>query len=229
MSIDLLFSVMGSVAVVAVIMISFLVSFIFYHKKEPKQSTIREKFFKNVENKFRAGLIKGRDDITILRNSIARDSYREYPLVPLLEDYLTYLTSKEEKGDEPNNIKSKYDLIREILEEESKEKPFTEAPEEERRLLINLSEAIEKGNKSSSEYNLHELSSLICRSYKNYMRTHKVNKWAIPLAVCALATTILFGTLSFTNRVNYHRIREINRELIEKPIENPNPRGSGQL
>lgn len=173
-----------------------------------------EVFFDALNKKFDLELIKDRKDITILRDSIAREHDTEYSLAPLLEDYLKHLASETLKNIAPDKIQHRYNVLKRIIEEEQQEKPFADVPEEERRLFRSMKDSITHSDKQALEFNLNELSALIAQRNKIYIRTEKLNKWSFPLAVFGLITSIIFGFMSLSTPIDYKQIEALNNKLV---------------
>lgn len=198
------------------VIITLMVQFFIYILRERRgRVSGKEKFFKSLDKKFDLELVKDRNDITILLNSIRREFESEYSLAPLLEDYLGHLTSTAIEGVDLNKLQPRYGIIKKIVEEEAEEKPFVDVPKEERRLLISLKDAIVHDDKPALEFNLHEISSLISARNRVYVRAHRFNKWSLPIAVIGVITAIIFGYMSISQKIDYEKIETINKELIE--------------
>ena len=172
------------------------------------------KFFKTLDKKFDLEIMKDKNDITILRDSISREFDREYSLAPLLEDYLKYLTAIKTEEVSPDKIQQRYAVIKKIVEEELQEKPFADIPEEEKRLFRSLKDAISHNDNQALEFNLNELSALISQRNKTYVRTEQLNRWSLPLAIVGLITTIIFGYMSISKTIDYKKIEDLNSKLI---------------
>jgi len=158
------------------------------------------KFFELLDKKFDRGLISDQSDIEILKSSFERDARAVYTLAPLLEDYLVHFTDKGGKQSTGITLPDRYNLIKEINTKENKDKPFADIPEEERRLLIGMRDAIKHDDTESKSYNLDELSTVISARTKDYERVLKMNRWAVLLAVLGLIATIAFGAFSLLNQ-----------------------------
>lgn len=176
-----------------------------------------EKFFKALDKKFDMNLVHDRSDIIVLRDSIAREVDTTYSLAPLLEDYLQYLITSASDGQDGTKIKARYDLVKAIVDEETKEKPFADIPEEERRLLRSLKDAVDHSDKQSITFNLDELSSLISARGRMFAKANKLNRWALPLAIIGLVTTILFGIMSITQSVDHDKLAKSVVLQMNKP------------
>jgi hypothetical protein len=190
----------------------------FLKRERDKKPSDKEKIFNAIDKKFNSNLIKGKDDIIIVLNSISRESENYYSIAPILEDYITNrlditATEKQENTDE---IKKRYDLLKSIISEENKEKPFENVPDEERRLLVGIKDGIQNKDMQSLEFNLHELHTVISTRNKIYEKANKLNRWSIPLAVIGTFFTILFGILSMTPNLDSKKLEEMNKNLIDK-------------
>jgi hypothetical protein len=190
----------------------------FLKRERDKKPSDKEKIFNAIDKKFNSNLIKGKDDIIIVLNSISRESENYYSIAPILEDYITNrlditATEKQENTDE---IKKRYDLLKSIISEENKEKPFESVPDEERRLLVGIKDGIQNKDMQSLEFNLHELHTVISTRNKIYEKANKLNRWSIPLAVIGTFSTILFGILSMTPNLDSKKLEEMNKNLIDK-------------
>jgi hypothetical protein len=187
--------------------------FIFFNKTPFSSKSASKKFFKSLDKKFDLGLIKDKDDIVILAESYRRQEVARYELGPLLEDYLRYLSESSEIKNE--QIPNRYRLVKDILEVENQEKPFSDVPEEERRILQALRVSIESNNEESANENLEDLRLLIATRYKTYVRNSRLNRWSVPLAVFGLLATLIFGFMSLKDTVDYNKIDGIMTKHVE--------------
>jgi hypothetical protein len=188
---DILTLIMSGYAVTifTVILSRFLA--IFRSKREEKKSS--SKFFEALDKKFDSELVKDQSDIEILKSAIEREAGTVYSLAPLLEDYLVYLG---ERGSQESQLSQKYQLIKGIIASENADKPFADIPEEERRLLIAMRDAIRHDDKGSMSFNLNELSSVISTRSSDYERVLNANRWMKPLAIIGLVASVIFGLLA---------------------------------
>ncbi len=152
-----------------------------------------------LDQKFSSGLIKDKEDIQLIINSVSRSEDELYSISPVLEDYYTNRLSKSEDLKEEDLIQ-RHKLIKNIIQEENKEKPFSGVPDEERRILLNIKDAIRNDDKQAIEFNVNELNTVLTTRNKIYKSTDKLNKWSVPLAVVGVFLTILFGVLSIIPR-----------------------------
>jgi hypothetical protein len=130
-----------------------------------------------------------------------------------------YTTDKEELSNE------NYNFLKAIIKEETEEKPFSNTPEEERRLLRNINNSIKNNDLKSIKDDLQELNTVISAKNRIYQRTDKINNWSLPCAVIGIILTIIFGVMSF-RKVDYKIPEEFYKKLIEESIQeykkNPN-------
>lgn len=208
------FFFVGIMAVLISLLSIFLTTFA---SQKRSRVSMQEKFFKALDKKYDVGLVKDKSDIKILADSIGREEEYDYSLAPLLEDYLKYLTISSAENSDKNTLKTRYDVIKQIVDEETKEKPFADIPEEERRLLRSLKDAIGNNDTQSIQFNLDELSSLISARNKIYSRANRLNRWSIPLAIVGLITTVILGIMSITQTIDYNKLAHIINHEINKP------------
>ncbi|MEW6618718.1 MAG: hypothetical protein AB1422_05140 [bacterium] len=173
-----------------------VVIFSTFFAKRKETQTGRSKFFESLDKKFDIGFVKDRSDIEILKSAIEREAGAVYSLAPLLEDYLVHLTHKGTQESTDTTLSERYQIIKEIIVQENADKPFADVPEEERQLLIRIRDGTQHNDKESILFNLNELSSVISVRTKDYERTMKTNRWAVPLAVIGLLASIVFGAFS---------------------------------
>ena len=194
---------------------------IIYREKTAKGSGT-DKIFKLLDVKFSRGLIKDKEDVSLLINSVCREYEREYSFAPVLEDYLTYLTEKNSSKEESQSdiLANYYTLIKNMIQQENEEKPFANIPEEERRLLKSIEDSVKYDDKDAIRFNLQELNSVISTRNRIYQRTDRLNRWSIPVAIIGVILTITFGAISLFPRFDYKKIESINRELIQSQEEN---------
>ena len=73
---------------------------------------------------------------------------------------------------------------------------FADIPEEERRMLIAMRDAIQHDDKESMSFNLNELSSVISTRSRDYEGVLNANRWMRPLAIIGLVASVIFGVLA---------------------------------
>ncbi len=160
-----------------------------------------------LDQNFSSGLIKDREDVQIIINSMSRTKGEIYSMAPVLEDYYTNRLADSSKIPENDKIE-RHRLIREIIKNEYREKPFSGVPDEERRILISIKDALSNEDTKAIEFNISELNSVLTTRNKMFENTSKLNRWSVPLAVIGVFFTILFGVLSFKpNDIDYSKIK----------------------
>jgi hypothetical protein len=162
----------------------------------------KDKFFIAIDKKFELQLINGKEDIVIILNSISRESNKIYSIAPILEDYITnHLNYQNEKNQaQKEEIARRYNLLKNIISEENKEKPFQAVPNEERRLLVALKDGIQDKDLQSLEFNLNELYTVISTRNNIYEKTANMNRWSVPLALIGVISTIVFGIMTLKSK-----------------------------
>ncbi|MDR2581517.1 MAG: hypothetical protein LBC85_11065 [Fibromonadaceae bacterium] len=173
----------------------------------------REKFYKLLTTKFKKNLVSNKEDIVILLNSIGREYSSDYSVAPILEDYLAYTTDKDDELSNEN-----YNFLKDIIKDETVEKPFSNIPEEERRLLRNINNSVKNNDFESIKNDLQELNSVISTKNRIYQRTNKINRWSLPCAVAGIILTIIFGTMSL-RKIDYKIPEEFYKKMIKESIE----------
>lgn len=188
-------SIMGTILIliyiILIIILTFYATSAVISKRDEKRG--KSKFFKSIDNKFKLELIKDKPDIEILKSAIEREVDTVYSLAPLLEDYLVYLGDHSRQD---SQISQRYQLIKGIIESENADKPFANIPEEERRLLITMRDAIQRDDKEFMSFSLNELSSVISTRSRDYERILNANRWMRPLTIIGVAASIIFGVLA---------------------------------
>lgn len=172
-----------------------------------------------IDNKFSAGLIKDKEDIQIIINSVSRAEGEIYSVAPILEDYYTNRLAESSNLDETEKT-ARHSLLKDIIKNENEQKPFSGIPDEERRILINMKDALSNKDNQAIEFNISELNSVLTTRNKMFENMSKLNRWSVPLAVSGVFFTILFGILSFKpNDIDYEKIRSENQTLINEKFE----------
>lgn len=146
-------------------------------------------FNKILCSKIENGFFYDKEDIEILVNSINSDTDLKCSIKDYLENFLS------EIGYNKSCVidKGVFLELKKILEKEKKERPFMDVPEQEKRLMINIDNCLEKNDPVTAKYNLTELSSVIIANHKANKKIEKTNRWSVPLAIIGIAVSILFG------------------------------------
>nr|WP_321405384.1 hypothetical protein [uncultured Carboxylicivirga sp.] len=206
MIISMLFSIL--VLVLAPRFFRLMFKELSFYKKEQGLST--DKLFKLLNTNFERELIKSKEDITVLLNSVSREYYKDFSLAPIIEDYIAHLSEKDDKG----ILEKNYELLKEIIRKENEEKPFSNLPNEERRLLMAIDDSVKHNDINSIKFNLNELNAVISTRTKIYNKLIRTNRWSVPIAVIGIILTILFGILSVRPSIDYDKIKNINKEIV---------------
>lgn len=187
-------------------------------------NTRKDKLFQALDEKYANGLIQTKEDVIIVLSSIYRNSYSEYPLVSVLEDYITERIGYIKRIDK-EETKKKYDVFKKILDIENRERPFKNAPDEERRLLANLNEEMKNEDMDSLESNLNELYSVIVTRNKIYLKQEKGTKRANIVSTIGLTLTIVFGITSIYFAILQMKTVSANKEQTksETVVQNQQP------
>lgn len=187
-------------------------------------NTRKDKLFQALDEKYANGLIQTKEDVIIVLSSIYRNSYSEYPLVSVLEDYITERIGYIKRIDK-EETKKKYDVFKKILDIENRERPFKNAPDEERRLLANLNEEMKNEDMDSLESNLNELYSVIVTRNKIYLKQEKGTKRANIVSTIGLTLTIVFGITSIYFAILQMKTVSANKEQTksETIVQNQQP------
>lgn len=178
-----------------------------------------ETIYDKIDQKFSSGLITDKVDIQLIINSVSRAEDETYSIAPVLEDYYTnrLLISSDIEDKE---ISRRYNIIKKIINEENKEKPFSGVPDEERRILISIKDALANNDTEAINFNVNELNSVLTTRNRIFENIVRLNKWSVPLAVLGVFFTILFGILSFTpSKVDYEKINTQTETLLNEALK----------
>ncbi len=207
-----------SVLTLLIMMISLLTVFPTFFKillkEKGKRISSTEKLFKLINSNLEKGLIKDKEDILLLLNSVSREYYKDFSLSPIIEDYIAFLSEKDEK----ELLQKNYILLKDIINKENEEKPFSDVPNEERRLLKSIDDSVKHNDLESITFSLHELNSVISTRSKIYKRANAINRWSIPVALIGILLTIFFGIMSLRPAIDYDKIKAINTEIKNDTI-----------
>jgi len=188
------------------------------YREDSLSAKFKDKFFKALDRKFDLGLIRDLNDINILIESV--NLGKGYSSVLLLEEYLMNLLDDPAYQEKKEIILSKYELIQKIINLLKEEKPFSDVPNEERRILNTLKEAAARNDSDQVISNLNELSSVMIIRNKTYQRTAKLNRMAVPLAIISIIVTILFGIFRATNSINERSLKDVIKTAITDTLKN---------
>ncbi len=141
-------------------------------------------------------------------SSIDRESegaLLKYGFINTLEDYLTYIRKNEgkESGWRKNILCNK---VMEMIEKETEMEPFSKLPDEQRRILINLSNSIANNDKNLADLNLNELNDVLNINNNKMNDLKRQNSWSIPLSIGSLIATIMLGFWGIVGSFSIKRI-----------------------
>ena len=213
------------IVLICISLIVVVLGIIIHHWMTQKEiNTRKDKLFQALDEKYANGLIQTKEDVIIVLSSIYRNSYSEYPLVSVLEDYITERIGYIKRIDK-EETKKKYDVFKKILDIENRERPFKNAPDEERRLLANLNEEMKNEDMDSLESNLNELYSVIVTRNKIYLKQEKGTKRANIVSTIGLTLTIVFGITSIYFAILQMKTVSANKEQTksESIVQNQQP------
>lgn len=213
------------IVLICISLIVVVLGIIIHHWMTQKEiNTRKDKLFQALDEKYANGLIQTKEDVIIVLSSIYRNSYSEYPLVSVLEDYITERIGYIKRIDK-EETKKKYDVFKKILDIENRERPFKNAPDEERRLLANLNEEMKNEDMDSLESNLNELYSVIVTRNKIYLKQEKGTKRANIVSTIGLTLTIVFGITSIYFAILQMKTVSANKEQTksETIVQNQQP------
>lgn len=213
------------IVLICISLIVVILGIIIHHWMTQKEiNTRKDKLFQALDEKYANGLIQTKEDVIIVLSSIYRNSYSEYPLVSVLEDYITERIGYIKRIDK-EETKKKYDVFKKILDIENRERPFKNAPDEERRLLANLNEEMKNEDMDSLESNLNELYSVIVTRNKIYLKQEKGTKRANIVSTIGLTLTIVFGITSIYFAILQMKTVSANKEQTksETVVQNQQP------
>ena len=138
-----------------------------------------------------------------------------------MQDILLKLNeaTKEADSEKINELNIK---LKKLINQENKAAPFENLPEEERRLLKGLDDAIKHKDESSVQFHFDELNSVLSVRNAEHSRATELNKWSVPLAVVGLTLTIIFGVIGMNNGVNEDDIKKTIKSTIETEMKAAN-------
>lgn len=188
----------------------------FYFRDSPS-SKLKDTFFKALNKKFDLGLIRNINDVYILIDSLQLG--RGYSPILLLEEYLGNLLDDPEYQEKKEAIVAKYDCVTNFIIILKEEKPFSDVPNEERRLLNALKDSASRNDSSQVLSILNELGSVLNIRNKTYQKAAKLNRATVPLAIVGLIVTILFGIFSITNSVDEVKLKNAVKAAVTETLK----------
>lgn len=169
-------------------------------KKGYEQHTLNEKAIRRIYNKLSSNL----------------DNLYDYTFVKFLDEFLIYIRNEDTDGNLTNKIE---ELVNPILDKEKEEKPYANINEGERRILLAIEESASQNEVTSLKRHLLDLSVLIENNQKEKNKAEATNKWTIPLSICGVIFTLIFGIYGFFgSSLSRKDISNISDELNERIV-----------
>ncbi|PXF52758.1 MAG: hypothetical protein C4B56_04270 [Candidatus Methanophagaceae archaeon] len=187
-------------ALFAAIYASFVMQLLL-KKRIGERDEAKKKFFKALLEGLKIGAINTIDDIENVYRGIGvlsseEVSYR-YRLSRWLREFMVALISKEiEKSIEDKTLIEWKEKISGFIQKIEEVSPYSDLPDIERSILIDISTYLENGNRDAVERKLSEIASIIQARNDDLNKIKSTNKWAVPLAVVGMILTVVFGLLS---------------------------------
>ena len=180
---------------------AFFVMRLLLKKRIGERDEAKKKFFKALLEGLKIGVINTIDDIENVYRGIGvlsseEVSYR-YRLSRWLREFMVALISKEiEKSIEDKTLIEWKEKISGFIQKIEEVSPYSDLPDIERSILIDISTYLENGNRDAVERKLSEIASIIQARNDDLNKIKSTNKWAVPLAVVGMILTVVFGLLS---------------------------------
>jgi len=127
--------------------------------------------------------------VRTMLNSISRKWSQKLITADVLEDYLTKLSVRAPETQNASHI----DYVRNLLRHEREHRPYESLPDDEKRLLRAVADAIEHDDKESMRFHVRELAAVLAVRSQSNAWIRKMNQWSVPLAVVGLILTVVFG------------------------------------
>lgn len=208
------------VDITTIIMLLYTIALItaicmFYSMLKNRRNKLYDSF--QLLNKcFNENKIEDSYDIQYIYNDYSRYNLN-MSYTTFLERYIVFL-QKNDLDVEQFNLKK--NLIKEILEEEKKERPFDGVNEHEKRLLISISDSAKNNELLSVEHELGELSLILKNNQKRMNIAATMNRWTVPISIISIVLTVVIWIFGRTS-ISEEDIRTINNNTkmsIEKVI-----------
>ena len=206
----------GAIAALA----SFLTNLIIGVKSN-KKSKAKDKLLNLLQENLNEGRVLDLELIRHIKQSVEREFSVEISVTHLLQDILFKL-NEANKEDDYEKISELNMKLKELINQENESAPFENLPEEERRLLKGLDDAIKHKDESSIQFHFDELNSVLSVRNAEHSRATKLNKWSVPLAIIGLTLTIIFGVIGMNNSVNDDDIKKTIKSTIETELKAAN-------
>ena len=158
-----------------------------------RKNSDKEKAYELLLKGYEQKTLNGKALSLVYKKEIAR-KYDNLSYISFLESFLIYVRQKDEDGELTTKISN---IIDPILEKEKAEKPYSNIKERERRILLAIEKSAQKGELTSVNNNLEDLSIVIENNQKALDKARMTNKWSIPISVIGILLTLfiwLYGS-----------------------------------
>jgi len=149
-------------------------------------STLKKKFRSEIENAIDGAFAKSNSvDLEYVRtilNSIGRKWSQKLITADVLEDYLTQISVSAQESQNAAHI----EYVRNLLKDEREHRPYESLPDDEKRLLRAVADAIEHDDKESMRFHVRELAAVLAVRNQSIGLIQKMNRWSVPLAAVGL-------------------------------------------
>lgn len=203
---------------IAIAALASLLTNLFVDETSKKREKAKDKLLKLLEGNLNKGRILDLELLGHIKQSVEREFSVEIPIAHLIQDILLRLNDVQKNG-ENSDVDDLSCKLQELITQENKKAPFENLPEEERRLLRGLDDAIRHNDEASIKFNFDELNSVLSVRHVEHARAIKLNKWSVPLAVIGLALTIIFGIVGMQGGLKGEDIESAVKEAIHLELE----------
>jgi hypothetical protein len=148
------------------------------------------------------GTISSFDDVQNIYGGIFGGSIGEYSgnygLSKMLKSFLLCMVNSEKE----KNLVAREQIIKwknemtQYIKQNDRISPFSELPTPERNILRDASEFLNNEDIESAFRKINELTLVIKSKNDKYSKIESTNKWAVPLSIIGLLSTIFFGIIS---------------------------------
>jgi len=167
--------------VIALISYLYFTLFLLANRK-----TRKRKAFVLLNEGFKNDTIQEKSDIdNILNflNNTAQNDTEKLSLEQFLSDYKIYLR----QNNNHQILKEQRDFIQKVINQEKETQPYSNIPDYERRLLLEIEDAM----KNNKHFSLINLSNTIADKERKIERAQTINSWSIPLGILGVVFSIL--------------------------------------
>lgn len=149
---------------------------------------------------FQKGLIETLDDIIYIYQGIYKkgDTDVRYGLNRLLKMYLVRVISGDVKEEHSQTLDFG-NKISAFIRKNEEVSPYSDLPQAEQNIIIDLSTFIDNGDTHSVKRKLQELAGMIQVRSDELTKNRNIKTWTLPLSVIGWLLTIVFGILALIN------------------------------